>query len=257
MEALLKKNSVNVVVTSPPYNLGIRYGKYDDRIPRETYLDWMAEWGQQIKRVMNPDASLFLNVGSKPSDPWVPFDVAGRLRNTLVLQNVFHWIKSIYVENTSYRETTSLVAGHFKPINSKRYVTDAHEYVFHFTHRGDVEMDRLAIGAPYKDPSNIARWKSASSGVRCRGNTWFIPYRTIQQRAADRPHPASFPAELAEMSIKIHGLSRVYQVLDPFVGIGNTAVACVRLGIDMIGFDVDEGYLEVAARSSEEAVRKG
>jgi site-specific DNA-methyltransferase (adenine-specific) len=247
MERLLEPKSVDVIVTSPPYNIGINYGKYDDRIPRTEYLGWIAKWGNLVERVLKSDGSLFLNVGSKPSDPWVPFDVANQLRDIFSLQNVFHWIKSIYIQNSSYDESTSLVVGHFKPINSKRFVNDAHEYIFHFTKSGKVPLDREAIGAPYKDSSNITRWKSAGGGVRCRGNNWYIPYSTIQKRTTDRPHPASFPPELAEMSIRLHGLSRVSLVLDPFLGIGNTAVACARLNVNMIGFDVDQEYLEVAS----------
>lgn len=247
MERLLKPASVDVVVTSPPYNIGVKYGRYDDRVPRQAYLDWIKGWGILVKKVLKPEGSLFLNIGSKPSDPWVPFDVANQLRDILVLQNVFHWIKSIYIENSSYEERTSLTVGHFKPINSERFVNDAHEYVFHFTKTGKVPLDRVAIGAPYKDASNVTRWKSAGSGIRCRGNNWYVPYSTIQKRSTDRPHPASFPPELAEMCIKLHGIQRVALVVDPFLGIGNTAVACARLQVSMRGFDIDQEYLEVAS----------
>ncbi|MCK4333476.1 site-specific DNA-methyltransferase [candidate division WOR-3 bacterium] len=248
MKKLIEPESVDVIVTSPPYNIGIRYGRYDDSIPRNAYLNWMRRWGTLVRSVLKPDGSLFINVGSKPSDPWVPFEVAGVLRDNLILQNVIHWIKSIYIENSSYEEELSLNVGHFKPINSKRFLNDAHEYVFHFTKTGKVPLDRLAIGAPYKDGSNITRWKSAKNGIRCRGNNWYIPYQTIQRRATDRPHPASYPPELAEMCIKLHGMDRVELVLDPFLGIGNTAIACARLGVGMIGFEIDGEYLKEAKR---------
>ena len=95
-------------------------------------------------------------------------------------------------------------AGHFKPINSKRYVTDCHEFVFHFTKSGDVPLDRLAIGVPYQHKSNISRWgHTEGRDLRCRGNTWFIPYETIQRRKKERPHPATFPVQLAEWCIRI------------------------------------------------------
>ncbi len=244
----VEAGSVDVVVTSPPYNIGVAYTAYDDTVPRSRYLKWMREWAGLVRRVLKPDGSLFLNIGCKPSDPWVPFEVAMELRHVLTLQNVIHWIKSIYVENVSYNEQTSLNVGHYKPINSKRFLNDAHEYIFHFTLDGTVELDRLAIGAPYKDDSNVTRWKGAGNGLHCRGNNWFIPYSTIQRRSSDRPHPASFPPELAEMCIKLHGVDRVGLVMDPFVGIGNTAVACARLGVPLIGFEIDEGYLETAKK---------
>jgi site-specific DNA-methyltransferase (adenine-specific) len=246
MRKILEPESVDVVVTSPPYNIGIRYGSYNDEIPRDRYLKWMAEWGALVRRILREDGSLFLNIGSKPSDPWIPYDVAAQLRGVLELQNVFHWVKSIYVETSSYGRELSVNVGHYKPINSKRFVNDAHEYIFHFTKSGSVELDRLAIGVPYKDESNITRWKNVDARLRCRGNNWYIPYSTIQCRAMDRPHPASFPAELPEMCIKLHGLSKVKLVLDPFLGIGNTAVASARLGVSMAGFEIDEEYLSVA-----------
>ncbi len=246
MERILNPGSVDLIVTSPPYNIGVQYGSYDDKIPREAYLKWMGEWGKSVRRVLAPGGSLFLNIGSKPSDPWVPFEVAATLKESLVLQNVIHWIKSIYIENESYGKSTSINVGHFKPINSKRFINDAHEYIFHFTLDGKVALDRLSIGVPYKDTSNIERWKSAGKGVRCRGNNWYIPYPTIQHRVNDRPHPASFPPELVEMCIKVHGAERIRSVLDPFLGIGNTAIACMRMGVGMYGFEIDEEYLAVA-----------
>lgn len=246
MEQILEPGSVDVIVTSPPYNIGVKYGKYDDTLPRKDYLEWLRKWGLLVKRVLSPNGSLFLNIGAKPSDPWIPFDVAAQLRETLVLQNVFHWVKSIFIENSGYGEKVSLNVGHFKPINSKRFVNDTHEYIFHFSLAGSVELDRTAIGAPYKDSSNITRWKKGGSGNRCRGNIWYIPYSTIQKRSEDRPHPASFPPELAQMCIQLHGLSRVKLVLDPFMGIGNTAIACMRLGVPVIGFEIDPEYLRTA-----------
>ena len=140
--------------------------------------------------------------------------------------------------------------GHFKPISSKRFLNDCHEYIFHFTKTGRVEFDRLALGVPYQDKSNIARWRhTRGSDVRCRGNTWFIPYETIQSREKERPHPATFPVQLAEWCIKLHGVSRVQTMLDPFLGIGNSAVAAQRCGVKkFVGFEIDENYLAEAKR---------
>ena len=140
--------------------------------------------------------------------------------------------------------------GHFKPINSPRFLNDCHEYVFHFTKSGRVELNRLALGVPYQDKSNIARWShTRGKDLRCRGNTWFVPYETIQSREKERPHPATFPVQLAEWCIKLHGASRVRSMLDPFLGIGNSAVAAQRCGVKkFIGFEIDDAYLAEAKR---------
>jgi site-specific DNA-methyltransferase (adenine-specific) len=71
------------------------------------------------------------------------------------------------------------------------------------------------VGVPYADKSNIARWgHTAGRDLHCRGNTWFIPYRTIQNRRRDRPHPATFPVELASNCIRLHGKKSAV-VMDP------------------------------------------
>ena len=121
-----------------------------------------------------------------------------------------------------------------------------HEYIFHFTKTGKVKLDKLAVGVPYQDKTNIGRWKKAVQDLRDRGDTWFIPYKTIWSRKKHRPHPATFPPKLPMMCIKLHGLERTKLVLDPFMGIGNTALACLSLGIDYIGFEIDKDYVESA-----------
>jgi site-specific DNA-methyltransferase (adenine-specific) len=246
----LTNESVDLVVTSPPYNLGIGYKQYVDRQDRQSYLNWCAEWAAQVRRILRSNGSFFLNVGSAPSNPMLPHEIVIELTcaaGGFVLQNTIHWIKSITIEG---RKADLRSHGHFKPINSKRFLNDCHEYIFHFTKSRRVEIDRLALGVPYQDKSNIARWShTRGSDLRCRGNTWFIPYETIQSRDKERPHPATFPVQLAEWCIKLHGVSRVETMLDPFLGIGNSAVAAQRCGVKrFIGFEIDEAYLAEAKR---------
>ncbi len=245
--AELADASIDLVVTSPPYNLRIEYGKYSDRQDRQSYLKWCQKWAAQVRRVLKSSGSFFLNIGSAPSSPMLPHEMVLELRDTFVLQNVIHWIKSITIED---REGDVRSYGHFKPISSKRFLNDCHEYIFHFTKTGRVEIDRLALGVPYQDKSNISRWRhTRGSDLRCRGNTWFIPYETIQSRVKERPHPATFPVQLAEWCVKLHGVSRVQTMLDPFLGIGNSAIAAQRCGVKkFIGFEIDETYLAEAKR---------
>ena len=241
--------SVDAVVTSPPYNLGIDYASYDDAISRRDYLAWTRRWVEAVQRVLSPSGSLFLNVAGKPKDPWVPFEVAQVCRDLgLVLQNTIHWVKSITVE----KDGEPLSVGHYKPINSGRFLNDCVEFVFHFTPAGDVPLDRLAIGVPYQDKSNVSRWKGAARDVHCRGNAWFVPYATIQSRDKERPHPASFPPRLARMALELHGVERIGRTLDPFSGIGSTALACLDLGVDHVGIELDPGYHREAVRRCRE-----
>jgi site-specific DNA-methyltransferase (adenine-specific) len=258
--AHLPAGSVDVVVTSPPYNLGILYRSYDDGRPRPEYLAWTGVWVAAVARVLAQHGSLFLNVGSKPTDPWTALDVAQAARQHLQLQNLIHWIKSITVEAEAAGARSGLVAdlsvGHYKPINSDRFLHDCQEFIFHFSHEARTPLDRLALGVQYQDASNITRWQRAGAGVRCRGNAWFIPYETIQSRDRDRPHPATFPPRLPEYCMRLHGLGRTGVVMDPFLGLGSTAVAAARLGVGFVGIELDEHYLrEAIARVKAELAR--
>ena len=243
----LKSRSIDLVVTSPPYNLGIAYGKYFDRRKRGDYLDWCMRWAKELRRVLKGDGSFFLNLGASPSNPLLPHELILHLRDLFQLQNTIHWIKAISIED----EQGAVVSrGHFKPISSRRFLNDCHEYIFHLTPAGRTPIDRLALGVPYADKSNIARWShTRGRDRRCRGNTWFIPYKTISRRDKHRPHPATFPIELAENCIRLHGVKKTVTMLDPFLGIGNSAIAAQKYGVKrFVGFEIDETYLAEAKR---------
>ncbi|HJK02435.1 MAG TPA: site-specific DNA-methyltransferase [Methanocorpusculum sp.] len=246
---------VDVIVTSPPYNIGKLYTTYDDTIPRNKYLTWMNNVAASFFRVLSSYGSLYLNVGGSLKDPWIPMDVAMEFRKSgFILQNMIHWIKSIALPKEDMSKfyntqisNNGIAVGHYKPINSHRYHNNCHEFIFHFTKTGDVPIDRLANGVPYQEKSNIHRWikkkKEREKDIRDRGNTWFIPYETIHE---GRPHPATFPIQLPIMCIRDHGIDRCHLVMDPFMGIGSTALAAIQLGIPFVGFEIDEGYIQIA-----------
>lgn len=243
--AALEPECIDLIVTSPPYNLGIDYHTYDDRETRRDYLQWMEKWAQRVQRVLSPRGSLFLNIGASAREPFLPHELILMLRPYFELQNTIHWIKSISIETKQGRP---LSAGHYKPINSERYLNHCHEYIFHLSLDGRRPLDRLSLGVPYADKSNIKRWKKTGGhDKRCRGNTWFIPYETIQNRDKERPHPATFPVQLVKNCIRLHGQGTEITMLDPFLGIGSAAVAAREMNIRrFIGYEIDPHYLEIA-----------
>ncbi|MBS0559207.1 MAG: site-specific DNA-methyltransferase [Proteobacteria bacterium] len=232
----LEAGSVDVVVTSPPYNLGIAYRGYRDRLAEDEYLDWMVRVAGALRRVLRPDGSFFLNIAGSPREPWLPFELIVRLRPLFVLQNHIAWVKSIAVGADS--------VGHFKPVAGRRFLHHNHEHIFHLTLTGDVQLDRLAVGVPFKDKSNIAR-RGHAQDLRCRGNTWFIPYETVQSRDAKFNHPGTFPVALPRQCIRLHGKPGA-TVLDPFMGTGTTLVAARLEGARGIGMEIDPSYVAVA-----------
>ncbi len=246
----LPAGSVNVIVTSPPYNLGINYAGVSDNMPRQHYMEqFTPAWLTAAREVLHDEGHLFLNLGAPPSKPLLPMEVVLKAMGVgWVLQNTIHWVKSISFLD---KHGEIVTRGHFKPINSPRYLNDTHEYIFHLTKDGCRPVHRKAegVGVPYSDPSNIQRWKhTQGDNLRCAGTNWLIPYATINSIKLQRPHPATFPVELAERCIRLAGCPRV--VLDPFVGIGSTMAAAALCEVEQsIGIDLSFEYTgECAAR---------
>ena len=236
--------SVDVVVTSPPYNLGIAYGNYGDHRAEGEYLDWMVQVGAALRRVLRPDGSFFLNVAGSSTQPWLPFELIVRLRPLFALQNHIAWVKSIAVGLDG--------VGHFKPVPGERFLHRNHEHIFHLSHQGQVRLDRLAVGVPFKDKSNIAR-RGHARDLRCRGDTWFIPYKTVHSRAGKFSHPGTFPLDLPRWCIRLHGKAGAV-VLDPFAGAGTTILAAMLEGCQGIGIEIDPEYVATAEGRLAEAL---
>jgi len=232
----MKRETIGIIVTSPPYNLNINYGVYDDSKERQVYLVWLDSIFGELKRVLKADGSFFLNMGSSNRDPWIAIDVANVARQHFILQNHIIWVKSITINDRTY--------GHFKPINSERFTNHTFEHIFHFTKTGNIKINRKAIGVRYTDKSNIKRWKNKED-LRCRGNCWFIPYDTVQNQET-KGHPCIFPISLVKMCIKLHGITPKTMVLDPFLGSGTTLVGCKELGVKGIGIEIDPTYCKKA-----------
>jgi len=275
----LPKNSIDICVTSPPYNLNIGYNVYDDNKSREEYLEWIDKFCISLKRCLKDDGHFWFNVGYSNLDPWVGMDVAQIVRKHFVLQNNFVWVKSISIND--------ITTGHFKPINSERFSNPTWEHLFHFTKTGDIACDKLSIGVPYMHDSNIDKtsrlkgkivqkmgfknqkeFKSNAtdeqkiifdielrlrlekrkkpSNKRCKGNTWFIPYETVSDKKLQKGnHPAIFPTKLVEDCISFSGIKKGI-LIDPFMGSGTSAIAALKHNLSYIGYDIDSNYIDFA-----------
>lgn len=239
MQDRVSSKSVEVVVASPPYNVGIQYATYDDNRPEAEYLAWLDEVFAAIKRVLKDEGSFFLNVGGTRRHPWTAMRVAEVAGRHFVLQNEIIWVKSITVDGRSH--------GHFTPLNGDRFLNQNWEHIFHFTRSGDVKLDRLGVGVPYEDKGNLRR-SQAEQDRRCGGDVWFIPHETTTDRSDKDFHPCVFPVALAERCIRLHGVKAGMVVLDPFNGVGSSTLAAARLGVKGIGIDLSPAYCKAAEK---------
>lgn len=230
---------VDVVITSPRYNFGKNYPGVSDNSPMDFYFIEMRVLAESLWRVVKEDGALFLNVGTNAANPLHDARVAMEFQEAgWKLQERFVWVKA------------DDDGGHFTPINSPCHVNNLFESIFLFTKTGKVPLDRLAIGIPYKDQTNIKRWKHGKA-VHCRGDVWKIPYETIQNRARDRKgHEATFPRELVIRCLRLVEWGRKnLKVLDPCCGTGTVPIVAVEQGHHGVGIDLSPEMAEEASQA--------
>jgi site-specific DNA-methyltransferase (adenine-specific) len=240
----LPAESVDCIITSPPYNWGKDYQEVSDSLPWPEYWALMEAAGRETLRLASVEGVLFLQVGSKGELPWHSVNIAQCYeRAGWVLQKRIVWQKA-----------TEDGRGHFTPITSDRFLNVTHEDLFLFSRDGEARLDRLAIGVPYTDKTNTKRWKHGRK-TRCRGDVWFIPHKTICSRKEQRDgHGATFPEELVERCLKLVARGRRLQVLDPFCGRGTVPVVACRMGHEAIGMEKSKAMAKSATSNLEAAV---
>lgn len=233
----------DAAVFSPPYNMNVRYDAYKDNLNPAFYLEHSRSMARSLARVAHNKSVVWLQMGPNHADFALPYDVlscyaeAGwRLCNQIV------WVKSATVPQKDGSEASF---GHYRPMNSDIYLHRSWEWVFMLVLGGEtqVKLDKLALGVPYCDESNIKRFQREQN-LRCRGNVWFTKHKTTQKSA----HPCTFPVELVENCLKLQGLDSIQFVLDPYCGTGATAEAAVKHNKNFLGFDLSENYINEAIK---------
>jgi site-specific DNA-methyltransferase (adenine-specific) len=221
----VRENSIDLIVTSPPYNVDVRYDFYDDRIPYDIYLEFTEKWLEKAYKLLKDDGRLCLNI---------PLD-----KNKGGQQSVYADIITI-AKKIGFKYHSTIV---WNEQNISRrtawgsWLSATAPYVI-----APVEM----IAVLYKK-----RWKKIS-GSRKSDITkkefieWTNGVWSFMGESKTRVgHPAPFPVELPRRCIKLFTFVGD-TVLDPFLGSGSTLIACVLTNRKGIGIEIDKGYCKVA-----------
>ena len=230
----LMDQSIDLVITSPPYNIG---KEYESPRPLEEYLQWCANWMGQIHRVLKPSGSFWLNLGY--------LEVPGKGR--AVPLPYLLWDRSpFYLLQEIVWQYGAGVASKraFSPRNEKWlwYVKSPQGYFF--------DLDAV------RDPDVKYPHQKKNGKLKCNprgknpGDVWSIPKVTSGAGRASRErtsHPAQFPIAVVER-IVLACSRRGDRVLDPFAGSGSALVASVRQGRIGVGFEIRPDYCEIARR---------
>jgi len=237
MDEILSDNQVDLIVTSPPYNIGKEYEKVMDL---KDYLDFMRQWMQNAEKKLAEDGSFWLNIGfRKQSDgrqyvPW-EYDIYPIIRDemdiSLVQQVIWHYKAGVNCRHRfSPRKETWLYC-----------VSDLDDYTFN--------LDDVRIPAKYPNQKKNGELKVNPNGKN-PGDVWDIPKVTSGKGRASperTDHPAQYPEDVIERIIKTStDVGDV--VLDPFLGSGTTAKVARDLGRSCIGIELDEEYIDEIVR---------
>ncbi|HLI34968.1 MAG TPA: site-specific DNA-methyltransferase [Terriglobia bacterium] len=246
--------SVDLIVTSPPYadNRKKTYGG----VPVSRYVSWFLPISEQLLRVLKPDGSFILNIKER---------VVSGERHTYVLELILAMRKQGWLWTEEY-------IWHKKNCYPGRWPNrfrDAWERCLHFTKQKHFRMYQDAVRVPMgrwaekrlKNLSDTDRRRDESkvlSGFGKKisnwlGKDWVYPTNVLHlaTECANRNHSATFPVALPEWFLKLFTVEGDV-VLDPFIGSGTTAVACLNLRRHYIGIEVKDAYYKLAL----EAVRR-
>ena len=237
----LPDNSVDLIITSPPYNIGMNYNNYKDK--RDNYVNWLVNIFNECCRLLKDNGHLFLNIASGKDYPFTSYKVAEKIN--WKLQNHIIWAKAVEIDNQ--------VRGYTTPHQSNRYLINGWENLFHFTKEGNTNIDVEWSSVPFnKDYNNYERQvKRTGKNWRKTTNCWHFTYKSKATKeitksiAGEKKHPAIFPEKLVEKCIKLSGFKKGV-ILDCFMGTGTTGKVAKQMNLNFIGIEIDEDYFNFA-----------
>ncbi|MBM4467110.1 MAG: site-specific DNA-methyltransferase [Chloroflexi bacterium] len=221
----VEENSIDLIVTSPPYNVDVKYGSYDDDISYEVYLEFTREWLARCLKLAKDDGRFCLNVPldkNKGGQQSVCADIT-----TIAKQVGWKYHSTIIWNEQNISRRTAWGS----------WLSASAPYVI-----APVEV----ILVLYKK-----RWKKTGGSKRSditreEFMEWTNGVWNFSGESRKRVgHPAPFPVELPRRCIKLFTFVGD-TVLDPFLGSGSTLIACVETNREGIGIEIDSNYCEIA-----------
>ncbi|MBL8763130.1 MAG: site-specific DNA-methyltransferase [Phycisphaerae bacterium] len=230
----MRPSSVDLVVTSPPYNIG---KEYERPMSIVAYLDWCEVWIRELYRVVKPNGTFWLNLGY--------LELEGRAKAIpipylLWQRNPFYLIQEVvwqYGAGVSARTS-------YSPRNEKFlwYTKSPDTYTFNLDAVRDPDVK-------YPNQKKNGKLKCNPLGKN-PGDVWYFPKVTSGENRSSKertPHPAQFPIAVIDRIVKASSNTGDL-VLDPFVGSGSTLEACLLNGRRGMGFEIKPEYVTVASQ---------
>jgi len=228
----LKKGSMKLIVTSPPYNIGKEYEK---KTTNELYIEQQASAIAEAVRLLHPQGSICWQVGNHVDDGEIfPLDI--------LLYPIFknHGLK--------LRNRIVWTFGH--GLHCQKRFSGRHESILWFTKEDEYTFNLDPVRVPSKYPEkkhfkgpNKGKFSSNPLGKN-PSDVWDIP-NVKSNHVEKTDHPCQFPVGLVERLV-LSLTNSGDNVLDPYLGVGSTAVAALKNGRNAYGCDVVQDYIDIA-----------
>lgn len=226
LKPFLKEESVDLIITSPPYNVGIDYGKYEDANSYKEYLEFSRKWLKQAFRVLKKDGRMCLNIPldkNKGGNKSVGADLT-----VIAKQTGFHYHSTIIWNEGNISRRTAW--GSFMSASAPYVIAPVEVIVILFKES----------------------WKKHQRGLSDITKKEFMEWTnglwTFNGESKKRVgHPAPFPIELPRRCIKLFSYVNDV-VLDPFLGSGTTLIASKLNNRQGVGVDIDPEYYTLAIK---------
>ena len=225
----LPDNSVHLMVTSPPYNVG---KEYDRDFTLKEYLSFLKTVWKEVYRVLVPGGRACINIANLGRKPYIPL-------HAFIAKDMFELgflMRGEIIWNKASSASPSTAWGSWlSPANPT--LRDIHEYILVFS-KGTFSR-RNTNRNTNKRRSTISK----EEFLEFTKSVWTFPAVSAKEVG----HPAPFPVELPYRLIQLYTYEGEV-VLDPFMGSGQTAIAAIKTGRLYIGYDIEEEYVKLAER---------
>lgn len=219
----LPDNSVHLMVTSPPYNVG---KEYDEDLTLEEYLAFLRRVWTETYRVLVPGGRACVNVANLGRKPYIPMN--GLIAREMI--DLGFLMRGEIIWDKASSASTSTAWGSWQSASNPT-LRDTHEYILVFS-KGTFKRERIE-----GRESTITK----EEFLEFTRSVWDF----FSESAKKVGHPAPFPIELPYRLIQLYTYSNEV-VLDPFMGSGQTALAALKSGRRYVGYELNDEYLKLA-----------
>jgi len=215
--------SIELIITDPPFNIGKKYNSYVDRKKKGEYLKWCESWLIECARVLKKGGALYLFNYPENNAYLMPF-----LDNILTFKR---WMTWHYPVNTGMSPTN--------------YTRSQHAILFYI--KGDMPLvfNKKDIAEPYRNPTDKRIIELIKNGSNGKTPYDVFHFNIVKNVSKDKtPHPCQIPTPLLEIFVKASS-NPGHTILDPFGGSFSTSAAAKKLNRNSISIEIDEKYIKI------------